>query len=492
MQYDQRSGLYLPPPMQPHSLGAFGKVIGGENVPSSGIKWPKEADHAGGIIDAVGSVVDVADTSFDQGGIVNPPIMAQIGALQATLESTTGMSLGQLVGLARNISALTNATDTVQITTAVNQLVQGSLQIAVSVMKAVGVATSAIQVVPILGQLVGIMMEVVAAAQAAQAQWRWAQDECQRRAEQQTLRLCQRRVSEARAVATEGSQPQPSDMFRPVFYAMQRKTALPLTSISIYVMLCGGETRGQIAGMSRTEWRALVDAMPNKRIGIPQSMQRKMWSLIKGIMRGSNYPQPGSPVMGDNGRALMPILQDMIWNLYRVGSSGPHQLPSRGSNYGIDEAFLVEISKLITKKHGVYLECNDLHEKSGWASGSKPTGGETCRSFVELSDPFIKGLRDYQNELMTTGLLRKDLTWNLNPPRLTPGAAKMAMIFVKGAALKRLTNISLRASLAATLSTSRAAAAKRKNDRKAAIATTSVVLGAGAFWAMRRRAKMAR
>ena len=98
MRYDNTSKLYLP-----HALG---KVIGGEYVPDKGIKWPREADNAAGLIQAVGSVTDYAGTSFDQGGAVNPPAMVQIAALQATLESTTGVSLGQLVSLAQSISSL--------------------------------------------------------------------------------------------------------------------------------------------------------------------------------------------------------------------------------------------------------------------------------------------------------------------------------------------------------------------------------------------------
>ncbi len=459
MRYDNASGLYLP--------RALGKVIGGEYVPDKGVSWPKAPDNAAGIIQAVGSVADYANTSFDQGGAVNPPAMVQIAALQATLESTTGVSLSQLVSMAQSISALANATNTVQTVAAVTQLVNGALDIVVSVAGAAGAAASATAVVPVLGQLIGVITDVMVFFLKEAERYRQAVVNCQTDAEVKARAMCQRLLTQARPLPTEGQQPQPSDFFRPVFYAIKERKPLPLTAASLYVMLCGGETQGEVVGLDRARWRQVVDEYKkksgNNRIGVPTAMQRKMWSLIKGIMSGVNYPQLGAPVRGDNGRALMPILQDLSFNLYRVGAPGPYQLPSRGQGFGIDDGFMSVLSREVARQHYFSQTC-PYEESPGLARGAQPEGAASCRQFVDLGPSFIQGLRGYQNALQSSGLLRNDGTWNLITFKrvLTPAAKKKAILLLRGGALKRLTVTSHNARTAAKLSTS--AAAARAND----------------------------
>ena len=104
---------------------------------------------------------------------------------------------------------------------------------------------------------------------------------------------------------------------------------------------------------------------------------------------------------------------------------------------------------------------------------------------------FIQGLQGYQNALRSSGLLRNDGTWNLITfkRKLSTKGRKSAILLLRGGALKKFTLTSHNAKDAARLSTSAIAARQRENNRKAAIATTSVILGTGAFWIARRRAK---
>jgi hypothetical protein len=423
--------------------------------------------------------------------------MSQITALTATLEATTGVSIGQLVGMAGNIAALAGSTNTVQTVQAVTQLVNGVLDIAVSIAKAAGAAASVLQVVPVLGQLIGIMMDLMVFFLKEAQRYKQAVVDCQTQAEDITRGMCQQRLTWAKPLPTEAQTAQPSDVFRPVWTAMKEKKPLPISPASLYVMMCGGETRGEITGaLSRSEWRDLVERYKkksgNKRIGIPQSIQRKMWSLIKGIMSGVNYPQIGAPVYGDNGRALMPILQDIAFNLHRVGSRDRFQLPSRGDNFGIDRGFMMLLSRQITTKHYFSHKC-PYEASPGMAKGATPEGAASCHSFIDLADPWLHGIKLYENALKTSGLLRNDGTWNLKTyRRLTSTGAHKALLVIRGKALAGLRikhNMALNSAMVSTLRAAAETREKRENDRKAAIATTSVILGGGAFWAMRRLAK---
>lgn len=146
------------------------------------------------------------------------------------------------------------------------------------------------------------------------------------------------------------------------------------------------------------------------------------------------------------------------------------------------------MSDTIGRSYYTDITCRDL-VAGEIGSGATPEGSSSCAPFINLAEGFVASLKQYENELVAKGLLGKDKkTWNLRPKVLRPETLKKAYLVIRGPALKQLTSTATAARISVQISKSE----KQSNDRKAAIATTSVVLGAGAFWAMRRRAKRAR
>jgi len=501
------SGLYVPGAYGPntgmhtaaqslHGLGEFGGYFGSEYLPS-GINFPREKDYAKGLIDAVSENASSAMRSFDGGGEFNPPFMDQVASLKATLEATTGISLSQLHGLARNVMNLVGATNPVAIGSAVSSLILGTLDIVVSGLKAAGVALEAIKIVPILGQIIGMVAGVVVDILESQANYKIHAQNCQKRVEEDRKAFCSKAMSDSNPQKTDVDGVQPGDMFRPVMYAMQKSGPLPLTPVSLYVALCGGETQGAFKLFDRNSWRRALDAYHKKtgrrHIGVPQQTQRRMWSLIKGIMSASQNPTIGIVFApGDNGKALMPLLQDITRNLWLVGNG---LSPQRGE-YGVDQNFLQWLEGYIGAQYYKYIECPDLSEGE-MAAGAMPAGGMSCTPFMQLWKPFVGAIKDFELGLVKHNVLNADMSWN------TGGVGNKKMIlFGKGLTpTGRLTiDGSAAEQLLDTASLSRAAAvasekkkkAKRDYGRKAAGWTTAVIVGGGGFMLARKAAKKRR
>lgn len=486
------SGLYTPSGAYGPNTGlahlatsGFGAYVGSEHIPG-GISFPKEGDYAKGLIDAVSETAPAALKAFDHGGEFNPPFMGEVATLKATLEATTGIKLSQLYGLAQNVAALTQATDPVTIGAAVSNLMQGVLDVVVSGLKAAGAAADAVATVPILGSLVGMIASGVLDVIASQARVQQAGKDCQGRVERDREAFCKKLLSDAQPQKTDADGVQPADLFRPVMYAMQKGGHLPLTAVSLYVALCGGETQGAFGLFSRAEWRKLLDGYHKqtgrKYIGVPIETQRRMWALCKGIMSATQDPRIGTLFApGDNGKALMPILQDITRNLWLVGNG----LKPRRGEYGIDESFLNLLSSTIANKYYKYIECPDLIAGESGA-GAMPAGGESCLPFVNLANPFIGAIRDFELQLKKVGLLNPDLSWNTKPAekRYLDRGPPLGVLVIKGSTAKELE---------ATAEAARAAAeGGRAASHKAATWTTAVVLGGGSLMLARRAAKKRR
>jgi len=484
MRYVPHTGLYLP---ARQGLGGTGSEL----VPS-GFQWPTNVDYAAGLIDGMAVVAGDVGAPFDAGGLFNPPIMDQIGGVTATLEAATNLKLSQLAGLTYDLNALFNATEPAAIASAVTNLVTGeaATQAIQTGLEVAGVASEALDMIPVLGSIISGVVSFAVSLMDDDWTHIQATKNCQEIAERQQLAACQRAMAQATPQPTAGTAgPQPSDLFRPVAYAMQGRPryALPISVASMFIVLCGGETQGAFqGGVTRDDWRKIVAASKqstgNSRIGIPQAVQRRMWKLCKGIMAGVNDPAPGKPVMGDNGLALMPMLQDICWNLLRVGT---HEAPSRGNNFGIDGDLLTRVSGVVTGKYKTSLTCSDAFLEahnfdSPEGAGQVPKAYANCAMMINMAGSFSSALRYYQNGLIEAKVLNQDLTWNTAPKkklRIPKGLLTFAP-----------------ATLAKLEKTAEAARQGKKavSNRKAAIATTTVVAGAGALWMARRIAKKKR
>lgn len=120
----------------------------------------------------------------------------------------------------------------------------------------------------------------------------------------------------------------PSDMFRSCLYAASHGPGhrfgdgvAPMAPLSVgmmYVMLCGSQT--QNIGMTDAVYQQVLAAarVHSPGVGIAPAIQRTMWKLIKGIMASVEDPGIHASIapIGDKGRSLFPILQDIVRNEY--------------------------------------------------------------------------------------------------------------------------------------------------------------------------------
>jgi len=168
------------------------------------------------------------------------------------MEGATGKSLGGLVAstaLAGSVSA-----DFIDV---VANVIDGALELVIdavteTVADAIG---SVLNVIPVLGQLAGLVVDIVAgmltysgdqvaASQQAREQ---AKASAMNKLTELLVTMCNAELAYAQQniVPTSPDGKTPADMFRPIYYRWKRGGgALPLTPLSIIVMLCGPEADG--------------------------------------------------------------------------------------------------------------------------------------------------------------------------------------------------------------------------------------------------------
>ena len=377
--------------------------------------WPDQATYLAGLASSVADMADMAAISFDEGGILNPPIMAQVTALQVVLEGATGLGLGDIVSLGTNVAALMSAADVPSTVAAVSGLINVGIEIGSDVAQAVGAAANVMSVVPVIGGFIQGVASLAMNLAGAEARYRAYMEACQGVVEKDRDKLCARLVKEATPTATGPGGPLPADFFRPLAYKWKLKELssqrLPLTPASLYVALTAGENQGM--------WGDRGHVLT---AGIDPLVKRKMWSLIKGIMDSVEEPGikdiPASP--GDGGRALYPVLQDIVRNLWVAGV--------------ISKDSLVAVQDEILNGYYKYIECPEL-AAGDVAAGAMPAGGASCYGRVRLADPFEDGLIAYQNELFKNFWDDKTKTWKISGPTTSRPSG---LLVLKGPALSTL------------------------------------------------------
>jgi hypothetical protein len=197
----------------------------------------------------------------------------------------------------------------------------------------------------------------------------------------------------------------------------------------MYVMLCGGETQG--FGMSRARWSSLVatarTSEPKIGYGIPPPVQRTMWRLIKGIMATVQPPIQSDP-LGDDGRALMPILQEIVRQYYLNVSerSGP------GWNETLGRLLSQEVAS-----QGVYGRSHSRAVGQGSVQRySTCAGGHGYAPHVDLEPPLRDSLVQFQGAMRAQFYNEKTGRWGLAPKdRFT--TAKTGAVVMSGSVLEQ-------------------------------------------------------
>jgi hypothetical protein len=329
-------------------------LVGRELVPKD-IRWPDEVDYTKSLVQSVYDISDFANMPISEGGALTPPVMNQVNALRMVLEGVSNLPLGQLAGLISDIYALSQAASPEQVVAAASSLIASGLDLVITGLEAVGaaldLAADVLNMIPLVGQALGAVLELVTGLLAAEASRAAAMEQlgqqCQDLADRQQLAFCQRLMNQASPEGTgEGSQITPADIFRPILYAQQKMDVkLPLSIASMYVLLCAGAAYDDLASAGFSPMvildisRLYKEQSGNPNIGVPLSLQKKMWSLIKGIMASSRCPEIYCPDLprGTGGHELMPILNDIVLTLYDSGHGrGPNHL----KGYGIDDGYL--------------------------------------------------------------------------------------------------------------------------------------------------------
>jgi hypothetical protein len=183
---------------------------------------------------------------------VTPAGKQVAGGLGALMEGATGKSLGGLVAstaLAGSVSA-----DFIDV---VANVIDGALELVIdavteTVADAIG---SVLNVIPVLGQLAGLVVDIVVGMLTYSADQVAASEQAREQAKASAMNkliallnpMCNAELAYAQQniVPTSPDGKTPADMFRPIYYRWKRGGgALPLTPLSIIVMLCGPEADG--------------------------------------------------------------------------------------------------------------------------------------------------------------------------------------------------------------------------------------------------------
>jgi len=436
-------------------------------------KFPSPPEKMQGVIDGIDAVVPIKNINLDVGGIINPPVANLVTGVQTTIESATGMGFGQLVSLADNVYGLANAANTGQFFMALNQLMNGALDLAAEANAQVAAAVESFQSIPYFGMIMDAMLGFISDVLKSQARYAGATAKCQQRVDQKMNNFCSTlsRQSTPRPTGPKGQTP--ADMFRPLAVKYQQGSRkYPANVSTMYLLLCGEETQG--FGFPRGH------KFPSGvRIQIPQDTQRRMWRVIQGLMKQAKNPSITAAFSelsdGDDGYSLMPILQDVVYNEWMAG-----RLTRNTLNYLSDYA-------LNWTYH--YEECPDL-TRGEIGAGGKPAGGGSCTSRINLAEAFEKSIQTYKNQLRAYYWDPVRNTWK-NPRgvkyNISGGIAKNAkakgLLTLTPNAIKQLEQTQKSRGGVAPL------AHLSDDQRKAAIATTAVVLGGGSFFLARRLAK---
>lgn len=380
--------------------------------PPPGFQFPDARAQAGGLITGLAAV------RADAAGLL-PPVERMTRDLVSVVEKQAGVQLGKLVGVAGDVQALASG-DAVKVVGAVSSLIRTGEQVISQTAGAVKMSAESVQAIPIIGTMIGAVLGAVSAAFQAQAAWEEQKRSCDKGVQEKANAGCAAQVEAASAVRSR-SNPTPSDVFRPLAYALydgekfaartrdrliaEGKTAgddhwvaiampdadkplgIPISVASIYYLLCGPEARYKVprrpsvrrrAAMGSAEVAVEVRSGIEPTTNIPKATRARMWVLIQGILAQVEDPL-GPPTASDGGLSLFAALQSIVLAEYQAGRLTQKNIEA------------IATSLLSTHRYALY--CGGVPYPVAEAAY---TATATCAGRVSLARAFLDGLTDFK------------------------------------------------------------------------------------------------
>jgi hypothetical protein len=352
----------------------------GEPPAPSGFQFPNAAIELGTSVQALA----MASTS-DLIAQVEIPVQAHIDGLRVSFESATGVSYSTLTSLATDLVTLASSTNPAVVMSVIRDVLDGAVQIAAQSAEAAGAAADAVAAVPMIGQAIGAVVKFIVDYATYSAREAAVAAEVGEALRVQLNAECQAAVQTATPIYTaQGGTP--ADLFRQhayLFYTGKMHPTMPLNVASMYVYLCGGGVT-QGLGMTDAEEADLKAEYPGR--GIPLPTRRAMWKIVKAILASAEPTGILGEPRGDRGRALMPILQDLVRR---------HYLPKSKGGYGtIDDAYLRGLNDLVASRY----ETTVCRPKPYLAYGQICRTG-TCSDRVRLDLALVGSLSVFEDWL---------------------------------------------------------------------------------------------
>jgi hypothetical protein len=309
--------------------------VTGYNLPAS-FRWPTVADYSQATTEAYAGI------GFDSGfsrALLAPPLQSQVNALVVTMEAVTGAqidalaaalgSTGAQVGAyAGEVANLTYAISVGDVSLTVDAALKLAGDLASDLALETGSALVAdiAAVLPLLSIAVGAVTFAIDyfEGQLSDEEIAEAVAKTTQEVDRELAQNCPVQVQVHRPTGTTADGPNPADLFRGLMVAAELGRPPPPTLASLYMMLCGAETQG--VGMTRREWERFDGPARNRSgaTGIDPYTQRRMWSLIKAIMRSARLPEPYGQkefqIWGDGGSAAMATLSELVRSQFASGA----------------------------------------------------------------------------------------------------------------------------------------------------------------------------
>lgn len=237
---------------------------------------------------AVGTSTAIASISPDvkaEMATTNPEVAFSVDALSTAIQAVTGVSPGAPV--AAQVAEVLGSV--------IVDLVSGRSVVSTAVMDALGAVEGFAEVVPFIGTIVGMFVDIVVAATAPRIS-----PQEQAALNEKYRRYCQ----DARGGAVR---PTGALSLDPADLVSQGDARMRLLEL-----LAGGAARDSSVVERYSRWHSAAKGKYGIT-GIPLHVQRQMVLLLEGIYSARRDPNSplGGEIIGDNGRSLMPVLLQM-------------------------------------------------------------------------------------------------------------------------------------------------------------------------------------
>jgi hypothetical protein len=391
------------------ALGAGGSVP----PPPSGFSYPTEETFVAGLTGAL----DGIDNDFARDNL-SIPVAATVPLIKSAVSAAGGLGFSALTqaAAAGNIPPA----GAQAISGAMSLLSEGALQIAQQISagtQQVESVSSAAAAIPMIGAIITWVVDLASGIAGADALVAGVENAAERQLHEQLQTDCAAWARGHQAYSA-GTMMEPTDFFRKTGFVYQvwRKSGgppprLPLNAASMYVMLCGGETQG--FGIDRTRYRQLVAKAkarsPKVGNGIPVQVQRKMWGIIKGILSNVEDPIAEFPI-GDRGKSLMAILQDIVREYYLRATHANRNGP--GWDRYLADLLSDEVTKRYTKS--VALPIPDgagVVQRSSSCAGQQHGYGR----HLNLAPMLVDSVANYGELLLQNFYNKSTGKWTIRP-----------------------------------------------------------------------------